>query len=142
MNEKAVAAPAATASRPNTRSTPQYRLVADLMRDNMDHPTADEIYALAREQAPSISRGTVYRNLNRLADEGAIARLTMPSGPDHYDSVTARHTHFLCRSCNRVFDTQLPYDIALDTSIPGLPGFNVEWHRLILVGECPTCRKA
>lgn len=122
-----------------TRSTAQYRLVAGIMADNYGHPTADEVYAQAREEAPNISRGTVYRNLNRLADEGVIARLTMPSGPDHYDCATERHTHFLCRSCNRVFDTQLPYDVALDGRIPGLPNCKVEWHRLILVGLCADC---
>ena len=29
-----------------------------------DHPTADAIYASIREEFPSISLGTVYRNLN------------------------------------------------------------------------------
>ena len=130
------------AARPaGSRSTQQYRLVAELMRDNMEHPSADEVYMLAREQAPNISRDTVYRNLNRLADEGRITRLTMPTGPDHFDSVTERHTHFLCRSCNRVFDTPVAYDDALDGAVKGMPGFEAEWHRLILVGNCPECRE-
>jgi len=109
------------------------------MKDNYDHPTADEIYLLARREVGNISKGTVYRNLNRLVGEGKVARLPMPFGPDHYDCVTERHTHFLCHDCNRVFDTGLPYDHTLDGDLPGMPGFKVGWHRLILVGQCPAC---
>ena len=35
-----------------------------------DHPTADAIYASIREEFPSISLGTVYRNLNLLVELG------------------------------------------------------------------------
>ena len=33
-----------------------------------DHPTADALYTSIREQFPNISLGTVYRNLNLLAE--------------------------------------------------------------------------
>ena len=33
------------------------------LRENVIHPTADEIYALARKGMPSLSLATVYRNL-------------------------------------------------------------------------------
>lgn len=32
------------------------------LRENVIHPTADEIYALARKGMPSLSLATVYRN--------------------------------------------------------------------------------
>lgn len=123
-----------------TRNTPQRRLVLSLMEGNYAHPTADEIYELAREKAPNISRGTVYRNLNYLADEGAIRKLPMPSGPDHYDCVDDEHYHFLCRKCHRVFDTPLEYGQVLDGIVPDMPGFDIESHRVILVGLCPDCK--
>ena len=36
------------------------------LRENVIHPTADEIYALARKEMPSLSLATVYRNLNQI----------------------------------------------------------------------------
>ena len=39
-----------------------------------DHPTADAIYASIREEFPSISLGTVYRNLNLLVELGDSRR--------------------------------------------------------------------
>jgi len=61
------------------------------MENNYSHPTADEVYEMARKGNPNISRGTVYRNLNLLAENGEIARLNMPIGPDHYDCQTPHH---------------------------------------------------
>ena len=38
-----------------------------------EHPTADTVYLHVREEFPHISLGTVYRNLNLLADTGEAA---------------------------------------------------------------------
>ncbi|MDO5112390.1 MAG: transcriptional repressor [Clostridia bacterium] len=124
-----------------TRNTQQKRLVKELMENNRTHPTADELYELARLRDPHISRGTVYRDLKALDAAGVLRRLSMPTGPDHYDSRMDDHYHFLCRGCNRVADTELPYNEELNAVSPGLPGYQVEWHRLILVGLCPKCAK-
>lgn len=123
------------------RNTPQRNLIRELLEYNYSHPTADEIYELARKENPSISRGTVYRNLNFLAENEEITRLRMPLGPDHYDFQTQNHYHFLCRRCNCVIDAQIPYDNALNLETASIPGCKTEWHRLILVGLCPNCNK-
>ena len=54
------------------RNTRQRKLVLDAVRQSYNHPTADEIYNVVRAQDDKISRGTVYRNLNLLADAGEI----------------------------------------------------------------------
>lgn len=124
-----------------TRNTRQRRLVLGLMEDNTSHPTADELYDLARTLDPHISRGTIYRNLGLLAEAGEVQRLPMPHGPDHFDSRLETHYHFLCRRCFKVVDSQLPYRSELNLPSPDLPGYQVEWHRLLLVGLCPDCAK-
>jgi Fe2+ or Zn2+ uptake regulation protein len=121
------------------RNTPQRSLVYGLMRDNHTHPTADEVYMMAREKDPRISRGTVYRNLNLLADTGRIRKVTSPEGPDHYDCLCEEHYHFLCLGCGKMFDTRLPYDDSLDRTPEDLDGFQVQRHRLLLEGLCPAC---
>lgn len=123
------------------RNTAQRKLVKDLVIEDRHHPCADEIYEEARLLDPHISRGTVYRNLNVLAQQGIIRRLSMPVGPDHFDSRTDYHYHFCCRNCYGVVDTGLPYNPQLNQSAPDLPGYKIEWHRLVLVGLCPKCQK-
>lgn len=122
------------------RNTAQRKLVLELTTaDQCAHLTADEIYELARAEDAHISRGTVYRNLNALAEAGEIRRLSMPLGPDHFDGRLDHHYHFLCRSCLRVADTQLAYNQQLNSLAPVPPGWRVEGHRLVLVGLCADC---
>ena len=62
-----------------------------------DHPTADALYTSIREQFPNISLGTVYRNLNLLADIGEAIKITTPDGGDRFDARTNPHYHFYCK---------------------------------------------
>ena len=62
------------------RNTRQRKLVLDAVRQSYNHPTADEIYNVVRAQDDKISRGTVYRNLNLLADAGEILSIKTPGG--------------------------------------------------------------
>lgn len=49
-----------------TRNTLQESLVFVAVNELRNHATADEIYELIVKKYPGISRGTVYRNLNKL----------------------------------------------------------------------------
>lgn len=124
-----------------TRLTAQRKLVMELMRDNFSHPTADEVYYLARERDSHISRGTVYRNLNILSEAGELRKITMPRGADHFDNTTKNHYHFYCRVCKRVFDVPIPYNEELNLTPEGMEGFITEWHRVLFAGLCPQCNK-
>ena len=39
------------------------------------HVTANEVYEFIKEAYPTIGKGTVYRNLDILVEEGALKRL-------------------------------------------------------------------
>ena len=129
-----------TADKP-LRNTHQRKLVREIVRGSTNHPTAYDIYAIAREQDPTISKGTVYRNLNLLSELGEIRKLQMPVGPDHYDFKMESHYHFICRKCSKVVDANIPYNEDLNGATASLPGYKTEWHRLVLVGLCPECKK-
>lgn len=59
-----------------TRMTRQRAVILEELRKTATHPTADELYSIVRRRLPRISLGTVYRNLDFLADSGEIR----PSG--------------------------------------------------------------
>lgn len=88
------------------RNTKQRKLVLDAVRQSYNHPTADEIYNAVREQDDKISRGTVYRNLNLLADAGEIlsiktpaaAASIAPSSRTHISSAPRAAASSTCRS--------------------------------------------
>ena len=62
-----------------TRNTIQRQIVLQAVNQMHNHPTADAIYAVIAAQHPTISKATVYRNLNQLAAQGEIFTLISTS---------------------------------------------------------------
>ena len=50
------------------RNTIQLSMVYEAVNRLKSHATASEIYDVIASEHPSVSRGTVYRNLNQLAE--------------------------------------------------------------------------
>lgn len=88
------------------RYSRQRELIYEALRQTEQHPTAEMIYQWLKPANPSLSLGTVYRNLNLLADEGAIRRMAFPV--ERYDAKTMPHPHFCCDQCGAVYDLHLP----------------------------------
>jgi len=70
------------------RNTIQKGLVLSAVRSLKDHATAEEVYENIKKEYPNIGKGTVYRNLGILAEEGEIRRISLPGEPDRYDHIT------------------------------------------------------
>ena len=126
-----------------SRNSSQRTLIFNLMEGNKSHPTADDIYEAARKIDPHIGRGTVYRNLNLLAENGSILRIEVPDGADHFDSTLEDHVHFYCRKCNRVTDTKvLNIETILETQKQlEKMGYTSIKHTILFEGICPDCSK-
>lgn len=124
------------------RNTRQRKLVLDAVLASYDHPTADDVYQAVRAQDDKISRGTVYRNLNLLADEGTILSIKTPGGC-RFDRTVKPHAHVICTSCGSVVDVPLHVDTDLDARASQETGYAVTSHYTIFEGICPLCaRKA
>lgn len=50
-------------------------MVLDAVNEMHRHVTADQIYTFVKEKYPSIGRGTVYRNLGILVEEGKVRKV-------------------------------------------------------------------
>ncbi len=123
-----------------TRNTRQRKLVEEAVKARKNHPTADEIYMDVRERDEKISRGTVYRNLNLLAESGEISHVRVPSA-DRYDFRLDRHYHTFCTGCGAVCDSPVPYTEEYDRLTEEATGFRITRHRTVFEGLCPECQK-
>lgn len=128
-----------TSKRPVRRNTRQRQLVLDAVRARCDHPTAEDVYLDVRKTDDRVSRGTVYRNLNLLADAGLITAIKTP-GAARFDRRCDGHGHIVCRSCGAIADVPLPYSNDLDEKAARSTGFSVEGHSVDFEGLCPNCR--
>ena len=124
------------------RNTVQRALVYEAVNRLKSHATADEIYHDIAAQHPSVSRSTVYRNLNLLAESGEIRKFETPGGPDRYDHRCFNHYHARCLSCGRLFDIEMDYMPDLPRKILDAHGFAVSGHDILFNGLCPACQQA
>lgn len=123
------------------RNTIQCSLVLEAVNKLVGHSTADEIYDAIVKEHPTISRGTVYRNLNRLAETGQILKIEIPDGPDRFEHRSQEHYHITCEQCGQVFDVDMDYIFDLEKKIRDTHGFQFTGHSILFKGICPKCHK-
>jgi Fur family ferric uptake transcriptional regulator len=87
----------------NHRTTRQRSVILDELRKVTCHPTATTLYELVRRRLPSVSLGTVYRNLEVLVALG-LAQKIEGQGQARYDGCAEAHLHVRCVKCGRVDD--------------------------------------
>lgn len=119
----------------------QRESIKKYLESHYTHPTAEKVYLDIRKEFPSISLGTVYRNLNLLADMGEIFRISSGNGPDRYDGNIKPHCHFICSQCGEVLDIDLKPDRKVEEQAnQNFPGV-ITGHVTHFFGLCPKCNQ-
>ena len=122
------------------RNTRQRAVVLEELKKLSCHPTAAELYEIARARLPKISLGTVYRNLELLAENGVIQKLDISGAEARFDGNPERHYHVRCIHCERVDDVHdLPEDF-VKGEVQNLAGYGIVGFRLDFLGVCPDCQ--
>lgn len=121
-----------------TRMTRQRAVILEELRKVKSHPTADEVYSIVRERLPRISLGTVYRNLDFLAETGQILKLEAAGSTKRFDGEIAWHQHVRCIYCGRIGDVMGSAPVATSPDI-SVPGFTITGTRLEYDGVCDAC---
>ncbi len=85
------------------RNTIQLQKVLDYLKSVKTHPNAETVYSKVKKDIPFITRATVYRNLNKLTEEGKICKLEI-NGEYRFDADCRIHEHLVCRECNKVME--------------------------------------
>ncbi len=111
------------------------------MRDLQTHVTADYLYEYLVNKYPSLSRGTVYRNLNILCEEGLIKKIKTPDGADFFDYSLHNHYHVKCISCGKISDVDMDELPDILPKISDKHGYDIYGYNLFFEGYCPNCRK-
>ena len=123
------------------RNTIQRAQVLEAVNTLQCHATADEVYEAIVKEHPTVSKATVYRNLNLLSEMGEIRKMEIPGGPDRFDHRCHDHCHVRCEKCGRVFDVDMDYVPGLEKGIRDSHGFAFTGYDILFRGICPECRK-
>ena len=96
---------------------------------------------------PSLPQSSAYRNLAVLERSGVVRRIITADEWARYElaePLAEHHHHLICAACGAVVDFTMSTRLerSLDTAFNRVAhenGFEVEDHRLDLVGRCATC---
>ena len=125
-----------------SKITPQRLGIFNLLKDNRNHPSAEDVYREILKIHPSISFTTVYKTLQTLRDMGEIQELTVDPERVRFDPDIRDHVHTFCRSCKCIGDLDMVAENNGFRFPPsgGVPDFEVHNIQVHFVGLCDECR--
>ena len=97
----------------------------------------NELFELAQNDVAGLGIATVYRYLKALQTEEWIVQVDLPGQPSRWEvSPQAHHHHFLCRTCDKLFEI---HDCPEDLMHLLPEGYTLEEHDILLRGQCDAC---
>ena len=99
------------------------------------------MYEFIKEAYPTIGKGTVYRNLDILIEEGVLRKVEVPDGPNRFDFTLEKHYHVRCVKCSEIFDVDMDEIPDLLKRIHDTHGIKYLDYDISFKGICPKCRK-
>jgi len=126
---------------PMIRLTTQRHIILEELSKVKNHPTASELYDMVRKRLPRIGLGTVYRNLELMADSGIILKIEVGGTQKRFDATTDTHYHIRCSTCGKVDDIDVPVINELVDQAAGTTPYLIMGHHIEFTGICTTCQK-
>ena len=123
------------------RLTTQRQIILEELAKVKTHPTASELYDMVRKRLPRIGLGTVYRNLELMAENGMILKLEVGGTQKRFDATTDTHYHIRCSSCGKVDDIDTPVMDELVREAAASSSYQVLGHHVEFSGICQACQK-
>ena len=104
---------------------------------------AQEIHDALTAGGRTIGLASVYRMVDRLAEEGLVTRIDLGDGIVRFEPArdAAHHHHLVCGACGKVepfVDPRLEHAIE---AVEEASGFAVVAHEVLLRGACAECRE-
>jgi len=125
------------------RKTVQRQLIFNAVAQMNIHATAEQVFEYVNKTHPTISKATVYRNLNQMARAGELLNIGSLSGSAHYDHNCHEHYHFICKECERVFDIDSDFSdiIHRAETYSSKNEFEITSCHISFSGLCKNCNK-
>ncbi|WP_163338043.1 Fur family transcriptional regulator [Desulfopila sp. IMCC35008] len=128
-------------SLPNMRLTTQRQIILEELGKVTSHPTANEVYDMVRKRLPRIGLGTVYRNLELLAESGVILKLEVGGTQKRFDATVEPHYHIRCAQCGKVDDIEIPVQEQIEDAAHQASSYEILGHHIEFSGICNSCQQ-
>jgi Fur family peroxide stress response transcriptional regulator len=122
--------------------THQREVIYRALLDMSNHPSPETIYKKVHRKIPSISLGTVYKNIRTFQETGLLRELSVHHGTLRLETNPQRHHHLVCTRCKVIVDIEESAiePVRLLSRPPG--GFHVTNYSIEFLGLCQACANA
>lgn len=109
------------------------------------HMNVWEIHAKLEEKGTSVGLTTLYRNLDRMVDEGLVNKYTIDGhGPACYEFIDrtgecGESYHCRCEICGKLIHLHCDEVAGLRDHMLKEHGFRLDPKRTVFYGVCPDC---
>ncbi|MDK2952464.1 MAG: Fur family transcriptional regulator, ferric uptake regulator [Kosmotogales bacterium] len=127
------------------RMTAQRELVLKAFADtDAEHLSSEEVYRKVLEKRLRISKATVFRTVELLAEVGILRKIVFRDGIVRYELVEDTENEeqqIICNQCGKAFDFSLDKINDLLKSAEEKTGFKIEEVQIKFYGLCPECQE-
>ena len=122
----------------NLKSTHQRLVILDSI-DQFGHVDIDTLYDAIFQKYSTMSKATLYRNINDLISFHILEEVKLPHQKQQYEIKKVPHIHLLCSECGRVVDMFIETKTLLET-ISSQSGFHINNSFIVINGTCKACQ--
>ena len=121
--------------------TPQRLAIVKILARSEGHPSVENIHARIKNNFPTMSLATVYKNIILIKSLGEVLELGFPDGSNRYDgNKPYPHPHVICIQCKKIVDPDLDSLSEMEKEVELETNFKILNHRLDFFGICSNCK--
>jgi len=122
----------------NLKSTHQRLAILDCI-DMFGHVDIDTLFEAIVRKYPTMSKATLYRNINDLISFHILEEVKLPNQKQQYEIKKVPHIHLLCTHCACVEDVFVETKTLLE-AVKDKSGFTISNSFIVMNGTCKLCQ--
>lgn len=107
--------------------------------DHAGHINIDDIYDNVKEQYPTLSLATIYKNIIVMQENNVIIEVPLNGEKSKYELKKEEHMHLICEVCGKIKDTQIT---PATKEALVIENFQLKASQINLFGLCQKCQNA
>lgn len=122
--------------------THQREIIYRTVLSSKHHPSPELIFDEVRQQIPSISLATVYKNIHTFLEAGLLREVSPHHGSLRLEANLAEHHHLVCTRCKTIVDLDDSELEPIHLSRKLWAGYQILRYTVEFQGLCPACAAA
>ena len=127
--------------------TKSRNIIVEYLRENADKRfTAKDIVDELSKGSEPVNRSTIYRNLERLCQEGRLVKFketdvnaSCYQSSEQHECCNS-HIHAQCSCCNKIFHLKNDIFKNVNKKIQAEYGIEIDYGKTVIIGLCNDCK--